>query len=58
MEQHFWEPTQGAYLDELSWPERVPDSYRGQNANMHMCEACLAAWKATSEENSWTEPND
>ena len=39
---------------ELSWPERVPDSYRGQNANMHMCEACLAAWKATRK-NSWTE---
>ena len=50
LEQHFWEPSQGAYLDELGWPKRVPDSYRGQNANMHMCEACLAAWKATSEE--------
>ena len=29
LEQHFW-PSQGAYLDELSWPERVPDSYRGR----------------------------
>ena len=50
LEQHFWEPAHGAYLDELSWSEREPDGYRGQNANMHMCEACLAAWKATREE--------
>ena len=25
------------------------DSYRGQNANMHMCEALLACWQATGE---------
>jgi mannose/cellobiose epimerase-like protein (N-acyl-D-glucosamine 2-epimerase family) len=26
------------------------DNYRGQNANMHMCEALIAAWQATKEQ--------
>jgi len=35
-------PNGGAGLKTLS-------SYRGQNANMHMCEALLAAWQATGD---------
>jgi mannose/cellobiose epimerase-like protein (N-acyl-D-glucosamine 2-epimerase family) len=49
MEQRFWEPAAGLYADEASpdWATRAP--YRGQNANMHACEAMLAAWEATRE---------
>ncbi|WP_278046296.1 AGE family epimerase/isomerase [Desemzia sp. C1] len=37
------------YSDEWTsdWTEQA--SYRGQNANMHMCEACLTAYEATKE---------
>ena len=48
LEQHFWEPTHGLYADEADahW---TLSPYRGQNANMHLCEALLAAFDATSE---------
>ena len=46
MEQHFWEPANGLYADEAT-PDWRLSPYRGQNANMHACEACLAAWDAT-----------
>ena len=48
MEQRFWEPQHGLYADEATagW-ELSP--YRGQNANMHGCEAMLAAFDATGE---------
>jgi mannose/cellobiose epimerase-like protein (N-acyl-D-glucosamine 2-epimerase family) len=48
LERHFWEPSASLYRDEASgnW---VFSDYRGQNANMHMCEAMLAAFEATSE---------
>jgi mannose/cellobiose epimerase-like protein (N-acyl-D-glucosamine 2-epimerase family) len=48
MQQHFWEPTQGLYADEAS-PDWQVGPYRGQNANMHACEAMLAAFQATHE---------
>jgi mannose/cellobiose epimerase-like protein (N-acyl-D-glucosamine 2-epimerase family) len=49
MERRFWEPAPGLYADEASadWSVRAP--YRGQNANMHACEAMLAAWEATHD---------
>lgn len=49
MEQHFWLPEFGLYADEASadWSSLAP--YRGQNANMHGCEALLAAFDATGE---------
>jgi mannose/cellobiose epimerase-like protein (N-acyl-D-glucosamine 2-epimerase family) len=49
MERRFWEPEAGLYADEASadWSVRAP--YRGQNANMHACEAMLAAWEATGD---------
>jgi mannose/cellobiose epimerase-like protein (N-acyl-D-glucosamine 2-epimerase family) len=49
LEQRFWEPGASLYRDEASggW---VFSDYRGQNANMHMCEAMLAAYEATGEQ--------
>jgi len=49
MEQKFWEPAQDLYADQASadWSELQP--YRGQNANMHSCEALIAAWEASGD---------
>jgi mannose/cellobiose epimerase-like protein (N-acyl-D-glucosamine 2-epimerase family) len=49
MERRFWEPAHGLYADEASgdWATLYP--YRGQNANMHACEAMLAAFDATGD---------
>mgnify|MGYP001327293192 CR=1 FL=1 len=44
----FYRAADQAYADELS-AEGVLSDYRGQNANMHMCEACLAAYASTGE---------
>lgn len=49
-ERHFWEPEHNAYADERDVSLSVLDPYRGQNANMHMCEALLAAYEATNDE--------
>jgi len=49
MERSFWEPEAGLYADEASRDWRERGSYRGQNANMHACEALLAAYRATGE---------
>ncbi|WP_404455349.1 AGE family epimerase/isomerase [Oceanobacillus kapialis] len=48
LEEHFWEDAYHLYADELSadWSEVA--EYRGQNANMHMTEAMIAAYEATS----------
>jgi mannose/cellobiose epimerase-like protein (N-acyl-D-glucosamine 2-epimerase family) len=48
MEDAFYLRHQRAYADEIT-PEGVLIDYRGQNANMHMCEACLAAYEFTQE---------
>ncbi len=48
LEERFWEPDAQLYVDEIgagAWTAIAP--YRGQNANMHMCEAMLAAYEAT-----------
>jgi len=47
MERRLYEPAAGLYADEASadWSQVRP--YRGQNANMHACEAMLAAYEAT-----------
>ena len=49
MERHFWEPAHGLYADEATCDWRI-GPYRGQNANMHACEAMLAAHDATRDE--------
>lgn len=49
MERRFWNAADGLYADEASHDWRVLSGYRGQNANMHACEALLAAHAATGE---------
>ncbi|MGB1257641.1 MAG: AGE family epimerase/isomerase [Thiolinea sp.] len=49
MEQHFWDEEHGLYRDEANADFSVVDPYRGQNANMHSCEAMLWAYEATGE---------
>ncbi|WP_310461056.1 AGE family epimerase/isomerase [Sphaerotilus sp.] len=48
MEQRFWEPAHGLYADEAT-PDWQVGPYRGQNANMHSCEAMIAAFDATQD---------
>ncbi|WP_435156643.1 AGE family epimerase/isomerase [Haladaptatus sp. DFWS20] len=50
IDQRFWEPEHGLCADRADgrWDTVTP--YRGQNANMHTCEAFLAAYEATDEE--------
>lgn len=48
MNDAFWLSQDSAYADEIS-PDGVLIDYRGQNANMHMCEACLAAHEFTGD---------
>jgi len=48
LEAHYWEPEHGLYRDEATREWQFSD-YRGQNANMHMCEAMLAAYEASGE---------
>ncbi len=50
LEERFWETDAQLYVDEIQagdWNTVGP--YRGQNANMHMCEAMLVAYEATAE---------
>jgi len=49
MEKRFWDEEAGLYADEATRDWSVLSSYRGQNANMHACEALLAAHQATGE---------
>ena len=46
---HFWEPEYGLCKSEYDAEFETALSYRGQNANMHTCEAMLAAYEATEE---------
>ncbi|WP_211474343.1 AGE family epimerase/isomerase [Collimonas humicola] len=48
LEQRFWEPHAGLYADEASAGWQL-QAYRGQNANMHMTEALLAAYEASGD---------
>jgi mannose/cellobiose epimerase-like protein (N-acyl-D-glucosamine 2-epimerase family) len=49
-EAHFWQPQHGLYADEASADWAVLAPYRGQNANMHMCEALIAAFEASGDD--------
>ena len=50
MERYFWSEADGLYKDEISPDWQTVSPYRGQNANMHSCEALLAAFEATQDE--------
>ncbi len=49
MNRYFWQPQYGLYADQLSVDLQTLHGYRGQNANMHACEAMLAAYEATGD---------
>ncbi|GAB3678741.1 AGE family epimerase/isomerase [Salinisphaera aquimarina] len=49
LERHFWDAEHGLYRDEASADWQV-SAYRGQNANMHACEALIAAYEASGED--------
>ncbi len=49
LEKYFWEAEHGGYADERDPDLAILAPYRGQNANMHMVEALLAAFDATGE---------
>lgn len=49
LEQRFWLPHDRMYADEFSRDWTPLSTYRGQNCNMHMTEAMLAAYEATGE---------
>jgi mannose/cellobiose epimerase-like protein (N-acyl-D-glucosamine 2-epimerase family) len=48
LEARFWDADAGLYRDEADAGWHFSD-YRGQNANMHMCEALIAAFEASGE---------
>jgi len=50
MEKYFWSADDGLYYDEISPDWSRVSEYRGQNANMHSCEALIMAFEATQEE--------
>lgn len=48
LETHAWDAAAGLYRDEADAHWRW-SAYRGQNANMHLCEALIAAYEASGE---------
>lgn len=50
LEDKFFEPAHNAYADEYDDTLTTLSSYRGQNANMHMVEALIAAYEATGDQ--------
>ncbi|MDE1962460.1 MAG: AGE family epimerase/isomerase [Xanthomonadaceae bacterium] len=48
LEARYWEAEAGLYRDEADTDWHFAP-YRGQNANMHLCEAMIAAYQATRE---------
>ena len=49
MEQRLWDAPIGLYADEATPDWSIVGEYRGQNANMHSCEALIAAFEATGQ---------
>lgn len=49
MELYFWDEKSGLYRDEFTANFSECSAYRGQNANMHSCEAMIAAYQATQD---------
>ncbi|MDE2024029.1 MAG: AGE family epimerase/isomerase [Gammaproteobacteria bacterium] len=48
LERYFWDEAAGLYRDEAGADWQF-SNYRGQNANMHMCEAMLTAFESSNE---------
>ena len=50
MENHIWSKDHEHYSDEISSDWSIVTNYRGQNANMHTCEALIQAFESTNEQ--------
>lgn len=46
---HFWSEAEGATTENWDRTWSTPEAYRGANSNMHMTEACLAAYDVTGD---------
>lgn len=49
LERRFWEDTHGAVMEEFARDWSPISQYRGQNSNMHLTEALMAAFEATGD---------
>ncbi len=49
LDRHFWEDQHGAVAEEFARDWTPLSQYRGQNSNMHLTEALMAAFEATGE---------
>ena len=49
LDRRFWEPHHGAIAEEFAADWTPVPGYRGQNSNMHLTEALMAAFEATGE---------
>ena len=49
LDVRFWDEAAGLYADDADADWSEVSTYRGQNANMHCCEAFIAAWEATGD---------
>jgi len=49
IDTHFWREDDGACLEAYDREFTTSDPYRGQNANMHLTEAYMAAYEATGD---------
>eukprot|EP01037_Dinobryon_pediforme_P045561 gene45561-58166_t len=47
--ERFWEKDHGATAEQFTADWQVYDQYRGQNSNMHLTEALMAAFEATRD---------
>jgi mannose/cellobiose epimerase-like protein (N-acyl-D-glucosamine 2-epimerase family) len=47
--ERFWEDKHGAVAEEFTRDWKPYDTYRGQNSNMHLTEALMAAFEATGD---------
>ena len=50
IDEHFWEDEHGLCKGKLDADWNEVEAYRGQNANMHTCEALIAAYEATGKD--------
>ncbi|MBE0370112.1 AGE family epimerase/isomerase [Pseudoalteromonas aurantia] len=58
LEEKYFLPEHKLYLDEYDGAFHNADPYRGQNANMHMCEALLMCFEATNNNKFLTRAYD
>lgn len=49
LDTRFWEPAHGAIAEEFAADWTPVPGYRGQNSNMHLTEALMAAFEATGD---------